>query len=1408
MSSSLQPGIEGAIASHPARDRQDLPGHQTFSRSFFGGHGTSLDGGSSMKFPFSFGASARRPLGTVSDEAIPQDADPKEDASGGQRSKSPSRLIQLPPSPASSPTQPVRAEVQVTLSPPKAAPRAVGSVQASGRSPQRIQQPVPHRSLTPSSLNSAPRALYQLKPISHESLNRMEPRSDRSEAIEESESDLVLLASNNRLRPTTRGRVAGDLGFLGNIDMENQLASTMMDLAKNIQAQNSTRQQRLEELTEELTQARACMQEQADAIIKLRENSQIVVQAIVTERETASRNHERIEKLKRSCQLYKMTIQNLAKLIKDHEADKNDIEHRIQRATQECQALLDERGKLEASMATKEEDFKNKQLSLEREVQSCIRARDALEEQLNDAKTRLKSLQEDFERKNREHKTELQQHQDAAGSIKAALEAERDRLMEELAEAKNSYFAYREQATSDAADAKVELAALREKINASEARERSLADMKARLENDVTNMTEKVDALEQKLRESGEERATLAAFVEESKNAIQYKESEWRKQQAELKRQLEDAEKRGRDTQAEVSRLQRELADERDRFAFEVNALKSLKTNIDEKHAENIAALEQIRESQYREIERLSKSSDALQTAVDQMRAERKQLEDQHVQALEEAHRATQESRSAYEHQLREAEKNRSSLAGEISRLEMSLADAANDKIVTSREHEREMQQHVKRHEAECARLQQELEAVREQLKELENKYKSAESVSRELFDMKPKHATLVKRIKSLEEDLASREVDLANAQREVGTIRQRMATADAQREEMREAFAAEKERLTKQMDELKVERDKFQGETLHLREEIAAVHASIVEARMLNEQQMDQLKRQFDAAEKRRESDKTNLQAKVNALRQEREQLSGLTKELQSEKADLELQLINKIKQNEELLAVQRTGRGPHSVTSVRDASAPIIERLTLDEVDVNGFAGLGGSIRQERGGQPLDFGRTTGPQDDPTIVGDLRNVENQRMNNIGMATDQTLSGGTSTKQSHKKFRCPLRAASLKLTTQSTPTTTETTLRQPSLSLESGAQAGLSETQIRSETTGLHGASSSGKHNENQVSKPERLDGFLQPQESFSFSQIEMGDAIETDMDHYALEELVMATLEDEEERAVENQAPVTGTTDFRRMFSKTSPEKVAHHDQPEATLVKTTSPRAADARVSANVEDRRATRGSQNASETKPTNRPARRTRSSGAILSEVVNEAPKTRGIRKRKPARYEEKDEVDVIQQDSPMARKRRRTIADEPKRDVQTTPVRSKTKAVPNEDDAEWSQPTHLSASRTKSKMSTRNTRMAPLAFTEATSRRKSPGKDGAQKSPNKSGSRRATKRSQSPSASSVSSITTTTVVQTQRVYQTKQRREKNLSRSKSVRVKEADSSRRQLTAFDPPKQANMNLDDLFGWPAS
>ncbi|KAI9003665.1 hypothetical protein BC832DRAFT_621709 [Gaertneriomyces semiglobifer] len=317
------------------------------------------------------------------------------------------------------------------------------------------------------------------------------------------------------------------------------------------------------------------------------------------------------------------------------------------------------------------------------------------------------------------------------------------------------------------------------------------------------------------------------------------------------------------------------------------------------------------------------------------------------------------------------------------------------------------------------------------------------------------------------------------------------------------------------------------------------------------------------------------------------------------------------------------------------------------------------------------------------------------------------------------------------------------------------------------------------------------------------------MGDAIETDMDHYALEELVMATLEDEEERAVQNQAPMTGTTDFRRMFSKTSPEKAAHHDQSEATLVTAISPRAADAQVSANVEDRRATRSSQNVSESKPKNKPARRTRSSGAVLSEVVNEVPKTRGLRKRKPARYEEKDEVESIQQDSPVANKRRRTIADEPKRDVQATPVRSKTKPVPDEDDAEWSQPTPLTASRTKSKTSTRNTRMAPLAFTQATPRRKSPGKDGAQKTPNKSGSRRATKRSPSPSASSVSSITTTTVVQTQRVYQTKQRREKNLSRSKSVRVKEADSSRRQLTAFDPPKQANIeNLDDLFGWPAN
>lgn len=59
---------------------------------------------------------------------------------------------------------------------------------------------------------------------------------------------VILQSPKKSIFPASRDVGAADISFLGNIDAENQLAMTMMDLAGHIQQQNSSRQRKLEEL--------------------------------------------------------------------------------------------------------------------------------------------------------------------------------------------------------------------------------------------------------------------------------------------------------------------------------------------------------------------------------------------------------------------------------------------------------------------------------------------------------------------------------------------------------------------------------------------------------------------------------------------------------------------------------------------------------------------------------------------------------------------------------------------------------------------------------------------------------------------------------------------------------------------------------------------------------------------------------------------------------------------------------------------------------------------------------------------------------------------------------------------------------------------------------------------------------
>ncbi|KAI9096449.1 hypothetical protein DFS34DRAFT_141183 [Phlyctochytrium arcticum] len=118
--------------------------------------------------------------------------------------------------------------------------------------------------------------------------------------------------------------------FGANVEVENELAVTMMSLAEHIQQQNSSRQKKLDELTDDLDRAQACVYHQTGALTKMKENNQLIIEATNWQRQKAKINHERIEIMKKNCKLYQVSIKKLGRLIDDTQSERETITKSMQ----------------------------------------------------------------------------------------------------------------------------------------------------------------------------------------------------------------------------------------------------------------------------------------------------------------------------------------------------------------------------------------------------------------------------------------------------------------------------------------------------------------------------------------------------------------------------------------------------------------------------------------------------------------------------------------------------------------------------------------------------------------------------------------------------------------------------------------------------------------------------------------------------------------------------------------------------------------------------------------------------------------------------------------------------------------------------------------------------------------------
>ncbi|KNC97672.1 uncharacterized protein SPPG_09441 [Spizellomyces punctatus DAOM BR117] len=1107
-----------------------------------------------------------------------------------------------------------------------------------------------------------------------------------------------------------------------------------------------------------------------------------------------------------------MTIKNLGKVIKEVEADKAAIVSQLEQNKKEHDKLNAEREDLKEKLAKSEEAAIAMQLSFSKQVDALGNQNERLVGQLSESTDQSKSLREQLERKLEEHAVELKRKQEQYDIDRNFLEKDNERLQGELNELRQTYMSHQEESTLLVANNRAEIVSLEAKISVLESREGELLGTKGRLEDEIHKLTKKVLEMETTAAKADERYAELLSSLQQNKELLERKEEEWQSKLHEMRTAAQDAEQRTRDAEAEAERLRRELTDEKERFTFEVNTLKNFVQELDGRHAENIAALEQIRESQSRELERLNESNQELSRSIKEVQRERLKLEEEHERTMDEMKRNTRQRELEFDEKRRQHELQREHLERELASQRELLGAVEKDKSRLVSHHEKELKETAQQHRREQTSAAEELKKVQVQLAETEMRYQTAQSVNRELFDMKPKQATLAKRVKELEQELASCKVHLSAAQQEVDTTRQQCTQRESEFAINKEQMNEEIRCLTVAKESLEAYKQKTMGEIEKLSEEIKQLQGQLSDQKSKNDDEISQLKQQFDSAEKRRECDKINLQAKVNALRNDKESLSSLSKQLEAEKATLQGHLIEKIGQNEALLS---------QISSLRKARYENVElNATQDDIPVSRRERVAGAEEAPK----------TGDQGTPVRATTDADKDNVKTHGPIKSCDPVTKEGTkvsniSSKEktpTHKKFRSPVRTAS-NLTLKS-DTAQQQVDQNPAETPPPKSNSSLKTDEPRKSPTK---PSLAVNENDKLQTPPGRWKKPpLQPAMSFSaFSQIEtMDEDEENDRidqgDNFALDELVAAMDADNAISEIAEETTVEQGVEYL-----TTPPK----DPQKNTRSKSTSDLLDVANDHVRSPERKKAINSpkkpvdieQTHSDDEPSGQEMRRSRpgTSSAQLSSYERAEPKktSKVIRWRVQAILESEEFLHSI-----LSEENSRTMImtqllknpdEAEKRDKREQNGHRPGRAVAQDQQGQQkAERQHLSRppkpdSRRQSPTRSPKKRQ-PVPSKADTDEFCSPEKSKRAGKSQLVGKRMGTPKS--PTMAETSITTTTTIHKTQRVYSTQSRKEKAMGRATSVRATKAGASRRHLAAFDTSSEdfaaALMTDDALFGWP--
>ncbi|KAJ3032291.1 hypothetical protein HDV00_007713 [Rhizophlyctis rosea] len=538
---------------------------------------------------------------------------------------------------------------------------------------------------------------------------------------------------------------------------------------------------------EELDKAHGTIDQQGSLIKKLNENCRMIIQAADGQSEKLQTNRARIDKLKQTCKLYSMTLHKLDKLIKDAEKEKHDLILSIDTLKRDRDDAVRDRQKLDAEMKQWELKATELQSAMSGQLHLALKEKEASIQQQQQVTAQVDTLTTQLAQARQQYLDDL-----ASRKIDVSNELERAKNTSELLRKELHSVHVEKQVQADkaqqlAVEEQTKVQKLEGDIKRLHNIQEEAEDAKRRLQRDLERVQNELSAVQSDLSHTKSRCEQLGAELRESREEAEHLRAESIRIREDLGSELEQSRNRLAVVERASKAKEHELEDERNRLLREVASLQQFQAQLSEKNENVDVTLKTLSEAQRQEIESLTARSVSLQNLLTQEQLSRADDANKHHEQLKDVQQRADErylkAHEDFNHKV-------GILSANIEELQATLATTERSHQRLIKEHaedierwQQKCQKHIdeqEKHETETRErvqlLQRRLDQAQLDLSTTTNKADKYEArlvacfplkcyaderiqaMFKELSDLQPEHAALVRRNCELEAALITAE--------------------------------------------------------------------------------------------------------------------------------------------------------------------------------------------------------------------------------------------------------------------------------------------------------------------------------------------------------------------------------------------------------------------------------------------------------------------------------------------------------------------------------------------------------------------------------------------------------------------------------------------------------------------------